>query len=107
MKKVEGKKKKETMQETAIRLEDKNKMEVKFRMRSELWRQRREKDGKLVMVWKEINQIHQQMVQESPKTSLMEDANDQLLEELILTDMERQKLQELETWYSTTNLKLT
>ena len=70
-------------------------------MRSELWRQRREKDGKLVKVRKEIAKKHQGMAADQPETILMEDAT--WLEELTLTELERHKLMELETWYSQTN----
>ena len=43
--------KKETKLDTSRRLEETKKLEGKQKMRSELWRKRREKDGMLVKVW--------------------------------------------------------
>ena len=54
MKKIEGRKNKETKPEAARRLEEKRKLEGKLKMKTELWRQRRDKDGKPVMVWRKL-----------------------------------------------------
>ena len=62
-----------------------------MKMRSELWRQRREKDRRLVKVWKEMKQVW--------KETSHEEEDDPLMEELVLTDEERAALQELEKWY--------
>ena len=53
--------KKETKLEATRRLEEKKKLEGKLRMRPELWRQRRERDGKLIRVWKEVAKKHQEV----------------------------------------------
>ena len=96
--------KKETKLEAARRLEEKKKLEGKLRMRSELWRQRREKDGKLIKVWKEVAKKHQEVATGQQETIQQEDTtwleDTVWLEELTLTEQERHKLTELETWFS-------
>ena len=67
--------KKETKLELTRRLEEKKKLEGKLRMRSELWRQRREKDGKLLSVWKEVARKHQEVASEEQETIQQEDTN--------------------------------
>ena len=64
----------------------------KIAMRSRLWRQRREKDGRLVDVWKESRRML-----EDPNP--VEDDEDPWLEELDLTDEERAALEDLEKWW--------
>ena len=51
MKEEKKRKKKDTKEETSRRLERERKENGILKMRSDLWKQRREKDGKLVKVW--------------------------------------------------------
>ena len=46
--------KKESKEETTRRLEESRRLEGKQKMKSGLWKQRREKDGRLVEIWKEF-----------------------------------------------------
>jgi hypothetical protein len=62
-----------------------------MKMRSELRRQRREKDRRLVKVWKEMKKVW--------KETSHEEEDDPWMEELVQTDEERAALQELEKWY--------
>ena len=87
------------------RMENKKRLEGTKLMKSNLWKQRREQDGRLVTVWKEIKKkedvternqpkgIPGTSPQEEPETSLQVDPRngDQWLEELILTEAERRK----------------
>ena len=91
---IGGRKKKETKPEAARRLEDKRTLEGKLKMKTELWRQRREKDGKLVMVWRNMKE------ETEPENTIdnlgPEKGQDYWMEEIVLTVIERKALQELE-----------
>ena len=89
-------KKKETIAEKSRRLETERKMAGRDKMRSALWRQRREKDGTLIEVWKNIRM-------EKDKTSLEEE--DKWMEELTLSEEERAALEALENTYKLEKLK--
>ena len=80
------------------RQEGKKKLKGIQMMKSNLWKQRREKDGHLVAVWKTVqtNEVMDTKNSNPDKTSLVEDGDDKWLEEITLTDMERRKLEELE-----------
>ena len=89
------------------RMEEQRRLEGKQRMKSNLWKQRREHYGKLVSIWKELktecetnNRIeaaHEPSSGEGDgKAAVLEDP---WLEELSLTEAERTKLMELEQWY--------
>ena len=86
-------KRKETKPEKLRRLEDEKMKAGKLKMRSELWRQRRGKDGRLVRVWKEV--------EKSRENSCLVEHEDPWMEEFIFTVEERTALQELENWYQT------
>ena len=45
---------KETKPEYSRRMEEKKRLEGKQMMKSNLWKQRREKDGRLISIWKEL-----------------------------------------------------
>ena len=95
-------KKKETKLECSRRLEEKKKLDGKLKMRSELWKQRREKDGKLVRVWKEMKKETDRTLDIRGNNSHSSHAEDDpWMEEITLTDQERTKLEELEKWYQT------
>ena len=98
------KKKKETKLESSRRLEEKKRLEGKQRMKSGLWKQRREKDGSLVNIWKELKTEHEQ--ENGNGNSSQVEEEDPWMEEIILTVKERKKLIELEKWYLT-SYKLT
>ena len=87
-------------------------------MKSNLWKQRREQDGRLATVWKEIKKKKEDVTEENqpkgiPGTSPQEESEsipqedpsngDQWLEELTLTEAERIKLLELEQWWLETS----
>ena len=91
-KKIVIKKKKETKKEMLTRLEKEKKEKGFNKIRSQLWRQRREKDGKLVRLWQHTEKTCLE------KTCLEEE--DAWLEELTLNDEERELLTKLETEYN-------
>ena len=78
-------------------------------IKSNLWKQRREKDGRLISIWKElrIECGDTRSMAEGRKPSRVEedgkaaDMEDPWLEELCLTETERTKLMELEQWQQT------
>ena len=79
---------KEETKPEKMRREENEKMKAgRQAMRYRLWRQRREKDGRLVDIWKETKKILENSSQEE---------DDPWLEELDLTDEERSALQDLE-----------
>ena len=86
-------KRKETKAEKSRRLETERKMAGKNKMRSDLWKQRREKDGNLVRVWKALTPH-----EETPDLSSLEE-EDKWMEELTLSDDERRALEALENTY--------
>ena len=78
-------------------------------MKSNLWKQRREQDGRLVSIWKELKAEketnskwdgNQKSSHEEEERST-EDIEDPWLEDINLTEAERSKLMELEQWYLT------
>ena len=102
-------KKKETKPEYSRRMEEKTRLEGKQRMNSNLRKQRREQDGRLVSIWKELKAEeetnnkgdgNQKSCQEEEERST-EDIEDPWLEDINLTEAERSKLMELEQWYLT------
>ena len=97
------KKKKETKLESSRRLEEKKRLEGKQRMKSGLWKQRREKDGSLVNIWKELKTEHEQ---KNGNGNPRHEEEDPWMEEISLTVKERKKLMELEKSYLT-SIKLT
>ena len=103
------KKKKETKEDYTRRMEEKKRLEGKQKMKSDLWKQRREKDGRLVCVWKSVKQKEEddETNKEQRHSSLQEGTEDPWLEEIVLTQTERKKLSELEQWYSRTELNPT
>ena len=75
-------------------------------MKSDLWKQRREKDGRLVTVWKSVKQLEEKYgaeISKEQKHSRLEEeqGDDPFLEEMVLTDIERRKLMELKQWHLT------
>ena len=87
------------------RMENLKREKGKHQMRSMLWKQRREKDGKLVTVLKKI-EIELKPNEGEKDENLQKDGKeneDQWLEELILTDHERALLTELEMQYNSPN----
>ena len=98
---------------------NKKRLEGTKLMKSNLWKQRREQDGRLVTVWKEIKKKRKEdgteenqpkgrqgtSPQEEQEPIPQEDTSngDLWLEELILTEAERIKLLELEHWWQETN----
>jgi hypothetical protein len=82
-------------------------------MKSGLWKLRREKDGRILEVWKELwkedrkmeNSSYEEKSTREEEPSPGDEEDDRWMEELTLTDMERRKLEESEIWYLTTNSK--
>ena len=70
------------------RLEEEKKKARRQAIRSQLWRQRRKKDGKLIEVWKDTKKSLEE-------PDLDEDDDDPWLVELLLSDEERAALQQL------------
>ena len=90
-------------------MEEKKRLEGKQMMKSNLWKQRRAKDGRLISIWKElrIECGDTRRMEEGRKPSRVEedgkaaDMEDPWLEELCLSEAERTKLLELEQWHLT------
>jgi hypothetical protein len=87
---MEDERKMETKPEDARRLEERKKQDGKIRIRTLLWRQIREKDGNLVMVWRRKNPKEMELEPEQ------EQGRNSWLEEITLTVAERKALQDLE-----------
>ena len=85
-------------------MEEKRRLEGKQMMKSNLWKQRREKDGRLINIWQELKTEcgENRRMEEGNEPSRVErdgkaaDLENPWLEELILTESERTKLMELE-----------
>ena len=102
-------KKKETKQEYSRRMEEEKRLKGKQRMLSNLWKQRREKDGKLVDVLRKVGRLQTETEKkETPKRKEessqveeqpTEDERD-WQEEMTLTKEERDQLEELERRFS-------
>ena len=86
------KQKKETKPEKLKRMENEKEKAGKLAMRSKLWRHRREKDGKLVEIWRQAKETLDRDLAEN-------EDDDPWIEDIILTDEERRNLQQLEFWY--------
>ena len=103
-------------------MESRKRLEGISLMKSNMWKQRREKDGRLVTVCKEIKrkmteeegikedqpQGRQETSQEEDQeTSLQinEDMEDNWLAELLLTEDDRRKLKEMEDWWEKAKMK--
>ena len=65
----------------------------------EVWRELRKEDKKVE------NSSHEEKSSHEEEPSPGDEEDDRWMEELTLTDMERRKLEELEKWYLTSNLK--
>ena len=108
--------------EVKAKLESRKRLEGISLMKSNMWKQRREKDGRLVTVCKEIKrkmteeegikedqpQGRQETSQEEDQeTSLQinEDMEDNWLAELLLTEDDRRKLKEMEDWWEKAKMK--
>jgi hypothetical protein len=84
--------------ECSRRLEEKKRLEGKQKMKSDLWKQRRERDGRLVTVWKEIKNKTDITLDTSSQHSYPSQVEeDHWMEEITLTDQERIKLEEFES----------
>ena len=99
--------KKETKAECSRRMEKEKKLKGLQKMKSDLWKQRREKDERLRTSWTRIKEAAE-TAQIWTETSLEEEEgfDEWWGDEVTLTDEERNKLEELETWY-TSHLDMT
>ena len=69
------------------------------KMKTSLWTQRREKDGRLLQNWKKIDEENQDEDDRQPPSVSSQEEESKWMEELELTELERRKLEDLEKKY--------
>ena len=103
------KQRKETKPEYSRRLEEEQRLKGKQKMMSNLWKQRREADGRLVTTWNVMKKklTGDQEEENSCMFASHEEGDDRTgtdtepwEEEIVLSETERRKLTELEEWYA-------
>ena len=87
-------------------MEEKKRLEGKQRMLSNLWKQRRETDGRLIEIWKEVGVACRTSRDGKSEggnvpSSSEKEGNEVGLEDMdqYLAEDERENLQQLEQWY--------